>query len=382
MLAIRFVVLYRSIQNISLHIICKTLFRKTSKKNINNICIYRVGNIGDIICSIPAIQIIRKEYQGAKIILLTSSGGHDLPGAKEILQGADFIDEMLIYDPVDIRSIRGIYQLINQLKAKKIDLWIDLPSEIASFWRQAREIIFARLTGAKMAFGWRIDSIKFFRRTQAKKIIFKTEVERLIEIVGQNIQQIPREVQFNIPIKNSDKFSLNKIMNEKGVSDLTNIVAIAPGAKRATNRWRDQSFIQVGKYLSSMGFQILILGGKSDINLCQKIKIGIGENAVNFAGELSLVESCALLGLSQFLIAVDSGVQHMASSMGTRVITISSSRDFPGKWAPWGVGNKVFRRDDLECICCLLDKCPKENKCINSIDHTEIISAIDNFIQK
>ena len=49
------------------------------------ILIFRVGNIGDLICSLPAIRDIRTHFPKAQITLLSSPGAYGSPGAQDFL---------------------------------------------------------------------------------------------------------------------------------------------------------------------------------------------------------------------------------------------------------------------------------------------------------
>src|SRR4030067_3579101 len=70
------------------------LWLRSMPRNPKKICIHRVGQIGDILCAIPAIKAIRKAYPEAEITLLTSPGEEGNPGAAELLKGAKWINHL------------------------------------------------------------------------------------------------------------------------------------------------------------------------------------------------------------------------------------------------------------------------------------------------
>ena len=105
---------------------------KVSKDNVKKIAIYRVGNIGDIVCSIPAMIAVRETYKDAHITLVTSPGKSGNLGAKEILQNVWFLDEIYEYYAEDISDFKGKWKIIKELKKKNFDLWVILPLDRAS----------------------------------------------------------------------------------------------------------------------------------------------------------------------------------------------------------------------------------------------------------
>ena len=112
------------------------LFRKLlfwpgrNLKNPRNILIFRVGNIGDIICSIPSMIAIRGNFPKAKITLLSSPGKQEMPGAKELLTNAGFLDRLIVYSREEIDTLKKKINLINKLRKIQFDLVVELPPNL------------------------------------------------------------------------------------------------------------------------------------------------------------------------------------------------------------------------------------------------------------
>jgi hypothetical protein len=77
-----------------IYVLQKILWPKANGEEGKKICIYRIGNVGDIICAVPAIIAIRRTYPKAHLTLLTSPGERGMPGAKELLSNAGFLDNL------------------------------------------------------------------------------------------------------------------------------------------------------------------------------------------------------------------------------------------------------------------------------------------------
>ncbi|WP_158023145.1 hypothetical protein [Candidatus Nitrospira inopinata] len=59
--------------------------------------------MGDTVCAIPALWAIRQTWPSAKLMVLTSPGTLTLPGAREVLGGEDWIDDIVVYAPSDMK---------------------------------------------------------------------------------------------------------------------------------------------------------------------------------------------------------------------------------------------------------------------------------------
>jgi ADP-heptose:LPS heptosyltransferase len=337
-----------------------------------SVCVYRIGNLGDILCALPAIDAVRHAYPGARITLVTSPGKTGMPGARQLLAGAPWLDELFVYHSEDIRTFAQRLRLIRQLRRRKPDLWIELPSSLATVPVLLRNMLAARLSGARWGYGWAVSTIRWWARAQAERRVFPNEVERLLQIVAQCGIRTPSP-QFPLPITEQHAAAVDQLLGNFSPERVP-LVAIAPGAKRPANRWPIERYVKVGQALSRQGFRLLLVGGAGDEPSCAWIASQIGTNTLNLAGRTSMLESCEALRRCGFVVCNDSGVQHMAAAVGTPCVSIFSAREMRGKWHPYGVRHIVLR-EDVPCRACYLDECPRENFCIRLVQVADVLRA-------
>ncbi len=86
-------------------------------------------------------------------------------------------------------------------------------------------------------------------------------------------------------------------------------------------------------------------------------------------GELSLIESAALIKESSLYIGVDTGPMHMAALAGIPVVVLFGPTN-PELVGPYKVPSKVVRNETLDCLVCRKRSC-EELICMHSIsvDH-------------
>ena len=81
-----------NMQNFVLHILKFMIYARNSRAfSPKHICVYRIGNIGDLLCTVPALWQIRSKYPEAKITLLSSPGKKGAISARAVLQGFSFV---------------------------------------------------------------------------------------------------------------------------------------------------------------------------------------------------------------------------------------------------------------------------------------------------
>ena len=132
----------------------RRLARRQQFQNISRLVIYRIGNIGDILCAVPAMLAVREFFPRAQVTLLTSPSRRGMPGAQELLSDAWFLDRIWTYYADEIATIRGRLELVAKMRAQGFQLWINLPNDRADHRHIVRDMIFAGMIGAGGAVGF------------------------------------------------------------------------------------------------------------------------------------------------------------------------------------------------------------------------------------
>lgn len=369
----------RASANATLAGAAKCLWPRPRPLEAKRVCIYRIGNLGDSACAIPAMYAIRRAYPGAHLTLLTSPGKAGAVGAHELLEGVSWLDDTVVYHAEDIATARGRMELMRRLRARRFDLWIELPAVAASLATLFRNMMVARSAGARWGCGWRYEP-RFAARAQTDFVEFPNEVERLLAIVrAQGFTA--DESDFPLELSDSSRRTVTGLLERAGLATAEVMVAFAPGAKLEPNRWPAERFVEVGNTLTARGCRIVVLGGSSDASMCERIAKTIGRGAASLAGKTTVRESCEVLARCAMLICNDSGVQHLAAAVGTPCVSLFTRREFPGMWWPHGPQHQVLIKR-VECHTCFLDVCPFDNKCIKAINVDEVIAAAERVLAR
>src|SRR5271156_4914019 len=272
----------RASANAGLNGAARLLWPRRRPLDAQRVWIYRIGNIGDTACAIPAMHAIRRAYPGAHLTLLTSPGKTGSVGARELLDGVSWIDEIVVYHAEDIATSHGRLELIRDLRARQFYVWIELPAVAASLATQFRNLAVARAVGARWGFGWRYEP-RIAAQAQSEAGDFPDEVDRLLPAgrggggagseagdfpdEGDGLLALVREAGFagsgdDFPLELSDstRETVTGLLDHAGVTAADLPIAFAPGAKLEPNRWPPERFIEVGKSLAARGCRIVILG--------------------------------------------------------------------------------------------------------------------------
>ena len=342
-LKISFVSKLIKIQNFFLTTTRKLIW-PSSTSNINNILIYKIGNIGDIITAYPSLQIIRSNYPTAKITFLTSPGSQKLKSAAKILKDQKLVDEILCYYD------GKIFNHFSKIRSLNIDLCYAMSDDRASFVKEMRNMIFFSILNIKSVIGFKVNRVKYFAKDFSKKIPYpyENEVERNIKLLNLTI---PNNINFF-----SYKFGkISKKVSEVAVK-AKNPLILAVGAKIESKKWDKNYFLEISKKWIMKKGDIILIGGHDDLsdtnylaeNL-KKWKKDNKNNIYNLCSQTSIDESIFLIANSSLLLSNDSGPSHLSSFTKTKVVTIQAPIDFKYKWDPY-FSKKFVIRKNIESI--------------------------------
>lgn len=346
---------------------------------VETILIFRTGNLGDILCAIPAMRSLRNNFAKSKIILMTAINPKALNLPADILKNTSLYDRLIMYESKDLKKIKSILSLIHQIRNQRVDLLVYLSQSDASLFRLVRDMFFFRLAGCGRAYGFRLNKHRIFRIAQRYYRTFDREVERLMKIIF-SLGISKSNVSFDLPIDDLSKVKIDSLLSIKENIRGVHRVAISPGSNMPVKCWPIENFIRLALDLTSKyNVFIIFLGDKKDNVLCQRITEEIKNNCLGLSGKTTIQEATEILRRCDFLISCDSGAVHLAASVGTPVIGIYTARDYPNCWYPWG-DNHIVIRHDVKCQICLKNEC-LTMECIKGISAEEVFEACNKMLK-
>lgn len=313
--------------------------------------IIQTAFLGDVILCTPVISELKRIYPDASIDIVVRKGNESL------LQNNPHINEILVWNKKQ-GKYKSLVSIIKQIRKKEYDEVINLQRFTSAGLMCLRAKSKSKIGFNKNAFGF----------IYSKKLPHnigdgRHEVERnLSTIAHHGARELIRPKLF--PSK--DDYSFIEQWKD------ANYFCLAPASVWETKKLPFKKWIELIDILKEKG-TVYLLGGPDDIELCEKIKKRVNGEVTILAGELSLLQSAALMKGADMNFVNDSGPLHLASSMNapTRAFFCSTIKDFG--FGPLSDNSKVIEINyDLDCRPCGLHgyhSCPKGHfKCGNDID--------------
>lgn len=363
----------------------------TKDKTDPGILLIRFSSIGDIILTTPLIRSLRESCPDMRIDYLT------LPDYKSLLEHNPCIDNLVT---IDRRA--DMAQIIDKARSMR-----DIQYQyIFDLHRSTRSLLFRMFLNAREKSVLDKHYIKRLILTTFRVSLYKKpysvvnryyETARVLNVMPEGKSEIwidRDKILDAIRLINEisgNKYALKSRVNEspvriekgliKGGKD--RIICLMPFAGWETKEWGDYRFIELGRRLARENYLIYILGGEKDAHRAKYIAREIG-GIVSFAGRLNLLQTAALLSLSDCLVTGDTGVMHMGDAVLIPVVPIFGSTTEELGFFPLNTDDVIQR--PVKCRPCTakgLHECPRRHlRCMNEISVYEVYSAVIKAIGK
>jgi len=353
------------------------------KSGPQRILIFRTGQLGDTLVSVPALRAVRQQFPDAGLTLLCDGQvGKEYVSASDVLDGAGLIDGILFY-PVDAsragRALRPalMLALLARLWIARFDTLVYLLQSRRAPRQVVRDIRFFGLAGIRRFIG--TEGFYPLPEKGAGKPLpcVPHETDLILARLAKSGIPVPSpgEADFDLNIGNREEAAVEQWLKTLPPDGGRRWIALGPGSKMPVKEWPAERYAAVvQRLIEEFDIWPVVFGGPEDAALGESL-ISEWERGYVSAGRLTVREAIAAMAQCALYFGNDSGAMHMAVAAGLRCVAIFSARDYPKHWEPYGIGHVVFRKAVACEGCMLMDCADKEMKCVLSIGVDEAVRA-------
>jgi len=317
------------------------MFSKLSKNSDpKRILVVSQTNIGDVVLTCPAIDILRHDFPKARIDIVT--------GPKAVSLFADNPDfNIRVFDKQ--AALR-----------KKMEWFLDLFQAhydcVVDFRRTALALFLAPRYATPL---WTEKSFKGH-----KKQAHLNRLRQVYDFVAASPG--PYAVMMT---KGDEQFFEGTVVS---FSRGQGIVVIAPGAADSAKRWHPEGFADLAELLS-VSYKVIFVGDAKDAKIVDEIQGRMRSASLSLAGKINLRQLAYVLKQCAWVITHDSGVMHLASYLNVPVLALWGPTSLE-KYAPWGLRSEIVRRNE-KCPRCLDPQSKLEHCCMSFIEVRDVMEA-------
>lgn len=299
--------------------------------------------LGDAILATALLERIHAEYPECRIDYLVRKGNESL------FNGHPFLNEILVFDKS--RKISELWRLLQAIRARRYDA-------VLNAQRFASSGLLTALSGANMTVGYDRNPFSFlFKRAvehrSGTRYRDTHEVDRLLDLwPGQraSARTMPR-----LYPSAKDEVAVAEHCREP-------FITVAPASVWFTKQWPEAKWTQFIRTVPS-GIKVCLIGAPVDRELCNRIANDSGRRVSVLAGELSLLQSAALMRHAMMNYANDSAPVHVASAVNAPICEVFCSTVPEFGFTPLSDRSHIIQTEErLDCRPCGIHghrSCPK-----------------------
>ena len=292
-----------------------------------SVLIIQTAFIGDVILSTALIESLHHKFPETQIDFVVRKGN------EQLLQDHPLLRKILIFDKS--RKFRNLIKLIVKIRREQYDLVINVQ-------RFATTGLMTVLSGARKTVGFDKNPLSFmFSQKVPHRVDGLHEISRNHNLVASLVGKEGRRPRL---YPQPDQFQ--KVASMKTQPYIT----VSPASVWFTKQFPAEKWIEflteVPDHLS-----VFLLGASIDRSLCESLSAAVTtRKIINVAGELSMLESAALMKDADMNYVNDSAPMHLASALNAPVTAVYCSTVPSFGFGP--LSDKSFIVETIEKLDC------------------------------
>jgi len=280
--------------------------------------VVRLGSLGDIVHTFPAVAALRESFPASEIIWLTRAR-YEL-----LVQSTGLASKIWT---TETRAASSLIKTIREIRAASFDTAIDYQG----LWKSAT---LPFLSGVKRRIGFSSESVREF----GVPLLYTDRVHATSAHVADQNGELSKRAgaknavaNFRLDPPPSQPEDLPKFLRS---DDMNHYVVLSPGGGWRSKCWPPERFGTLcQKIFHSLSLRCLVNYGPGEEDLASKVRAASGDaDAVLFNGQLGPLMS--LLRAAICVVGGDTGPLHLAVALGTPVVALFGPTD-PARNGPY-----------------------------------------------
>lgn len=326
---------------------------------MQRLLVVRLGSLGDLVHTLPAVSAIRRSAPGIEIDWLVDAVHREFLGLVPILTGIVTLRD---------RTAGAWLQARRELQQRHYDVAIDFQGLLKS-------AALARLSGAKRVLGFERRALR--ERVAAPFYTERVEVGEGLHVVEKNLRLArsvgAKDTALEFPIADVPSATVSSFL----ASHAGPFALVNPGAAWPNKRWPPDRLGLVCRALRERhGLAAVVVWGPGEESLAGVVVAASGGAAIA-APPTPLTDLVALARQARLIVSGDTGPLHIAAALGVPAVALFGPTD-PQRNGPWDPADIAISRYD-RCDCHYERRCRRDPArwCLGTIEVDEVIRAIE-----
>jgi lipopolysaccharide heptosyltransferase I len=303
-----------------------------------SLLVVRLGAIGDIVRTLPAVRLLRRTWPGTRIVWAVEEGGRPL------LEPHPDVDRVVVFPRRSIaRGLRppaaaGLalaWRFAAALRAERPELGLDFQGSLKSG-------LILRLSGAPLRVGFEPGLVRERSHlfTNVRVPLEPARIHRVerAAALARAVGAEDRPLEIELGLADSELEAGRRRREQLAGTEPPAFVAPFSSRRQSWKRYPLERWRRIVEGLRGEGLGVVVVHGPGD-EQTEAERLAAESGAVP-CGPASLRELAALLAAGRVMVAGDTGPMHLAWAVGLPVVALYGPTD-PVLNAPFGTGHAV-----------------------------------------
>ena len=330
---------------------------------MQRILIVRLGSLGDLVHTLPAVSALRRAHTSAEIDWLVD-GPH-----REFLELVPVVSSLVV---LRARGPAGWLEARRTMRARAYDVAIDFQGLVKS-------AVLAKMSGARRVIGFDRPGLR-----EPFASAFYTESVEVGE--GSHVIQKNLRLAARLGAAGSDlEFPIGAVqapaVEAFVAADSAPFALINPGAAWPNKRWPPDRLAAIARRLRERhGLASVVLWGPGEQAAANAV-VDAANGAARPAPPTGLRELIALARHARLILSGDTGPLHIASALGVPAVALFGPTN-PARNGPWRSDDVSISRYD-QCSCHYERRCRRQvdEWCLGTITVDEVTAAVERRLR-
>jgi heptosyltransferase-2 len=339
----------------------------TSTAPAPRILAVRFSSIGDIVLITPLLRALKARHPDCYLAVATKEEFAPL------LRHNPHIDRIIEFAAGD-----QLKQLARDLRAERFSHHLDLHGSMRS--RALRWLVRGRWHG--------YPKHRLARATliRTKRNIYRSGTPPVAErffAAARSLEVAPDGQPADLYLDPEERKQARAWLSTRGLGEGRRVVVVAPMAAHFTKRWPVGHWQELVSHLTAGKVDVAVVGGSSDVAVCESVADAGGIHAASAAGKTGLLGTASLIECARVVVAGDTGVMHMSTALDTPVVALFGPTVKPLGFFPYQAKATILELD-MACRPCSKmggPVCPLgHHRCLNDISPGEVAAAVEEWL--
>ena len=348
------------------------LYKVTKHKpeNIKRVVVRGTNWVGDAVMTVPALRALRRLLPDAHITLATRSF------AKGIFADADFIDDLLVYDPAS-GTLRNLLAQAREWRNRGFDLAILFPNSfqaaVVALLGRVRYRIGYATEGRSLLLSHPL-TLPAWRDARHESFYYLNiiaEVEKLLCGQSKILEDQPSS---HLSISGNRQSEAVDFLRAQGVRSGHPLIALCPGSINSrAKRWPTERYAELAdRLIAELGAEVILIGSAEELAVSLDVSRQMKQQPIVLTGKTDLACAVAVLSEVDLLVTNDTGPAHIAAALVRPTLVIFGPTN-PLTTRPLSSVAEIVRYPP-DCAPCMLRDCPIDHRCMTAITPDDIFN--------